>query len=200
MRSGVVLAGGKSTRIGVDKGLISLEGKPIVAHVAERLASVTDEIIIVVGVASQAAVYRDLGFRVITDIFPSDTPLVGAYTGLTEARGEYTFLTAGDQPLLNPRVVELLFNEAEGHDVATPTWPNGWVEPLHSIYITKPAGQVARRLIEAKEKRLRMLIDALPNIRHVPIDELRAIDPELRTLMDVDTAKDLERVRRLIKT
>jgi hypothetical protein len=44
-----------------------------------------------------------------------------------------------------------------------------------------------------------MLLDTLPDVKHVPIDELKAIDPELRTLMDVDTAEDLERVRRLIE-
>jgi molybdopterin-guanine dinucleotide biosynthesis protein A len=199
LRSSVILAGGRSTRIGVDKGLILLGGKPIVAHIAERLASVVDEVIVVVCADSQAATYRSLGWRVITDIYTSDTPLVGAYTGLAEARGEYTFLTAGDQPLLDPRIVELLFAEAKGHEAATPTWANGWVEPLHSVYSTKPAAEAAHLLVEAREKRLRMLLDALHDVKHVPIDELKTIDPELRTLMDVDTAEDLERVRHLIE-
>ncbi len=183
--------------MGVDKGLIPLGGKPIVAHVCERLAEAVDEVIVVVCTDLQAEAYRALGLRVVTDAFPSNTPLVGAYTGLSEARGGYTFLTAGDQPLLNPRVTELLFIEAGGHDAATPTWPNGWVEPLHSVYATKPAAELARRLIDANEKRLRLLIDGLPDVRRVPIDEVKAIDPELRTLMDVDTAEELERIRRL---
>lgn len=197
MRSGVILAGGRSSRMGADKGLIPMAGKPIVAHVAERLAQAVDEVIVVVCTGPQADAYRALGLRVVTDIYPGDTPLVGAYTGLSEARGGYTFLAAGDQPLLDPRVVELLFAEAEGHDAATPTWPNGWVEPLHSVYATKPAADLARRLIGANEKRLRLLIDGLPDVRRVPIDVVKAMDPELRTLMDVDTAEELERVRRL---
>ncbi|MCX6648373.1 MAG: molybdenum cofactor guanylyltransferase [Candidatus Bathyarchaeota archaeon] len=198
MRSAVVLAGGKSSRMGGDKGLITLEGKPIIAHVLERLRPVVDEVVIVVGSDAQGEAYGSFGARVVADRLPSGSPLVGAYTGLGEARGEYTFLTGGDQPLIDPRVVELLFAEAEGHDAATPYWPNGWVEPLHSVYRSRKAADAALVLIESGEKRLRFMLDALPDVKRVPIDEVKAIDPELRTLMDVDTAEDLERVRRLI--
>ena len=194
----MILAGGRSSRMGVDKGLIPLSGKPIVSHVAERLARTVDEVIIVVCTASQAEAYRALGLRVLTDIILRNTPLVGAYTGLATAKGSYTFLAAGDQPLLDPRVVELLFAEAEGHDAATPIWPNGWVEPLHSVYATKPSTDLARHLIDADEKRLRLLIDRLRDVKRVPIDAVKAIDPELRTLMDVDTAEEFERIKRLI--
>jgi molybdenum cofactor guanylyltransferase len=198
LRSGVILAGGRSRRMGVDKGLIPLGNRPIAAHVAERLKATVDEVIFVVGTGSQSDAYRGLGGRVVTDAYPSGTPIIGAYTGLAEARGAYAFLTAADQPLLDPRVVELLFAEAEGHDAATPIWPNGWVEPLHSVYGTYPAVEAARRLIEAKEKRLRLLLDTLMDVMRVPIDEIRRLDPELRTLMDVDTVEDLDRVRALI--
>jgi len=199
LRSGVILAGGRSSRMGVDKGLIPLGGKPLVAHVTERLEAVVDEVTIVVSSESQSETYRGLGVHVVVDVFRSDTPLIGAYTGLTEARGEYAFLVADDQPLVDPRVVELLFSEAEGHDAATPTWSNGWLEPLHSVYKAKPAAKTALDLERRGEKRLRLLLDELPDVSHVPIDDVRRIDPDLKTLIDVDTPEDLERVRRLIK-
>ena len=197
MRSGIILAGGRSSRMGGDKGLAELGGKPLVAHVAERLRPVVDEVIIVVGSETQREAYRALGARVVADRPPRGTPLVGAYTGFLEARGEYAFLTGGDQPLLDPRVVELLFTEARGHDAATPTWPNGWIEPLHATYRVKPAGATALRLIESGERKLGMILGALPDVRHVPIDDVRALDPQLRTLMDVDTAEDLDRIHDL---
>ncbi len=185
--------------MGADKGLIPLSGKPLVSHVAERLAQAVDEVIIVVCTVSQAEAYRALGLRVFTDITPSNTPLVGAYTGLATAKGSYTFLVAGDQPLLDPHVVELLFAKAEGYDAATPIWPNGWVEPLHTVYATKPTADLARHLIDADEKRLRLLIDGLRDVNRVPIEAVKEIDPELRTLMDVDTAEELERIKCLIE-
>jgi molybdopterin-guanine dinucleotide biosynthesis protein A len=196
LRSGVVLVGGRSSRMGVDKGLIPLVGKPLVLHVAERLSTVLDEVIVVCGEA-QAETYKALGLRILTDLYRSDTPLVGAYTGLAAAEGEYTFLTAGDQPLIDPRVVELLLREAEGRDAATPSWPNGWIEPLHSVYHTRRAAEAAIQLVEDGEKRLSLLITSLPDIKRVPIEMIRAIDPELRTLMDVDTAEDVDRIRSL---
>ena len=197
MRSAVVLAGGKSSRMGGDKGLIILDGKPIIVHVVERFRPVVDEVVIVVGSDTQREAYASFGARVVADLFPLGSPLVGAYTGLKEARGEYSFLTGGDQPLIDPRVVELLFTEGDGHDAATPYWPNGWVEPLHSVYRSRPAANAALALIESGEKRLRLILDTLPDVIRVPVDSVKAIDPELRTLMDVDTAQDLERIRHL---
>jgi molybdopterin-guanine dinucleotide biosynthesis protein A len=185
--------------MGVDKSLMPLGGKPIVAHVAERLRLAVDEVIVVVSSESQSEAYRDLGARVVVDIFHSDTPLIGAYTGLTEARGDYAFLVAGDQPLVNQRVVELLFSEAEGHDAATPTWPNGWVEPLHSVYKAKPAAKTALDLERRGEKRLRLLLDTLPDVNHVPIKTVEGVDPDLQTLIDVDTPDDLDKIRSLIE-
>ncbi len=183
--------------MGADKGLALLQGKPLVAHVAERLATVVDEVIVVVSTEDQAKGYRSYGLLVVADAFPSESPIVGAYTGLAVARGGFTFIAGGDQPLLNPRVVELLFDEAEGHDAATPYWPNGWVEPLNSAYRTERAAAAALQLVKSGENRLRRLIDSLPDARRVPIDDIKAIDPDLRTLMDVDTPEEFERIRRL---
>ncbi len=197
LRAGVVLAGGRSSRMGGDKTLAELRGSPLIAHVVERLRPAVDEVLIVVGSEAQRAAYASFGARVVADLLPRGTPLVGAYTGLGEARGEYAFLTGGDQPLLDRRVVELLFARAEGHDAATPHWPNGWVEPLHAVYRSRPAAEAAQRLIESGENKLGMILRTLPDVVRVPIDDVRAIDPELRTLMDVDTAQDLERVSHL---
>jgi molybdopterin-guanine dinucleotide biosynthesis protein A len=185
--------------MGVDKGLIPLGGKPLVAHVTDRLRLAVDETIIVVCSESQKDAYLGLADRVIVDAFRSDTPLIGAYTGLADARGEYSVLVAGDQPLIDPRVVELLFTEAERHDAATPLWPNGWVEPLHSVYRSIPASKTAYTLAKSGQKRLRILLDTLPDVKHVPIDILKKIDPELRTLADIDTPDDLDKIRALIE-
>jgi len=185
--------------MGGDKGLVILNGKPIIAHVLERIRLVVDEVIIVIGSDAQREAYISFGDRVIADRLPCGSPLIGAYTGLSEARGEYTFLTGGDQPLIDPRVVELLFAEVRGHDAATPYWPNGWVEPLHSVYRSRQAANAALTLIESGEKRLRLILDTLPDVVRVPVDKMKSIDPELRSLMDVDTSDELESIRLLIE-
>jgi molybdopterin-guanine dinucleotide biosynthesis protein A len=198
LRTAIVLAGGKSSRIGVDKGLVILNNKPLVAYVVERLEPVVDEVILVVGSQAQVVAYAGFGSRVIRDKIQGGTPLVGAYTGFMEASAEYAFLTAVDQPLLDPRIVELLFKEAGGHDAATPTWANGWVEPLHAVYKTKPSASVGKRLIEAGDKKLSMILSTLRDVVHIPINEVKALDPELRTFMDIDTSEDLEKISCLL--
>ena len=198
MRTAIVLAGGKSSRIGVDKGLVILNEKPLVAYVIERLEPVVDEVILVVGSQAQVVAYEGFGSRVIRDKIQGGTPLVGAYTGFIEASGEYAFLTAVDQPLLDARIVELLFKEAQGHDAATPTWANGWVEPLHAVYKTRPSAAAAERLIEAGDKKLGMILSTLRDVVHIPIDKVKTLDPELHTFMDIDTAEDLEKISRLL--
>ena len=185
--------------MGGDKGLINLNRKPLIAHVAEKLELVVDEVVIVVGSNEQINDYRKYGTRVVVDKPLGNTPLVGAYTGFVEVHGEYVFLTGGDMPLINQRIVEFLFAKVNGCDAATPTWPNGWVEPLHSVYRTKPAAEAALRLIESGKRKLSLILDRLSDVRHIPISIIRQIDPELYTLTDINTIEDLENVRVLFK-
>lgn len=199
MLSAVILVGGRSSRMGGDKGLMNLDRKPLIAHVAEKLELLVDEVVIVVGSNEQIDAYHKYGTRVVADKPLGNTPLVGAYTGFAEVHGEYVFLTGGDMPLINKRIVDFLFAKVEGYNAATPTWPNGWVEPLHSVYRTKPAAEAALHLIESGKRRLSLILDKLSNVRHIPISIIRKIDPELRTLTDINTTEDLENVRALFK-
>lgn len=181
--------------MGGEKGLTMLDSKPLITHVIDRLRPVTDEIIIVVSSEIQKEKYFAFGVRAVVDKLKGETPIVGAYSGFTEAQGDYAFMTGCDQPLINTATVKLLFSEAEGHEAATPTWPNGWVEPLHTVYRAKPAAECAYRLIISGEKRLRIILRSLNDVKFVPIDTLKELDPKLLTLIDVDTEEDLQRLK-----
>jgi molybdopterin-guanine dinucleotide biosynthesis protein A len=183
--------------MGGEKGLVKLGGKPLIAHVIERLEPVVNEVILVVGSEAQIEAYSRFGARVVVDKIRGDTPLKGAYTGFSEAKGEYCFLTGADQPLLNWKVVGLLFEAAEGHAAATPYWPNGWVEPLHAVYLSKESTECSKFLLESGVKRLSAILRCLGDVERVPMDEIRHLDPELRTFMDVDTEGELRRVEAL---
>jgi len=192
MRTVIVLAGGDSTRMKRDKGLLDLAGEPMVRRVVEGVSGVVDEVFIVVGSAEQHGGYSDvLGDRaeILVDAYGDGSPLVGAITGLRRARGEYALITACDMPFVSPDVVWWLFAEAEGHDGATFEWPNGWIEPFFSVYRVEPSLRIAGELFEERNMRLRMILRRLPDVRHIPIGSLRERDPELLTLFDVDTAE-----------
>jgi molybdopterin-guanine dinucleotide biosynthesis protein A len=206
MRTAIVLAGGDSTRMKRDKGLLDLASEPMVCRVVDGVSGVVNEVLIVVGSVEQLEKYSDLlGDRaeILSDVYGDGSPLVGAITGLQMARGKYALITACDMPFVSLDIVRWLFAEAEGHDGATFEWPNGWIEPFFSVYCVEPSLRIARELYEEKNMRLRMILRRLPDVKHIPIDYLRERDPELLTFFDVDTKeaiveaeKKLEKIER----
>ncbi len=195
MRSAVILAGGNSRRMTVDKGLTLLHGEPLILHTKRRVAEVVDEVIVVTHTLEQQQKYQKVlcDTKIILDIIGEGSPVLGAYTGLSNVQGNYAFMTGHDMPYINPLIVERLFNLANGHDAATPIWPNGYVEPLHSVYRNTTGAEQARRLLDTGEMRLRMILRRLTDVVMLPVEEIRKIDPELLTLQDIDSPEDLEK-------
>ena len=202
MRTAIILAGGDSTRMKRDKGLMDLAGEPMVRRVVDGVSGAVDEVIVVVGTVEQHREYsRVLRGRaeILTDVYGDGSPLVGAITGFQRARGEYALITACDMPFVSPDVVRWLFAEAEAHDSATFEWPNGWIEPFFAIYRVEPSLGIARVLFEEKDMRLRMVLRRLPDVKYIPVDALRERDPELLTVFDVDTEEAIVEAEKIME-
>ena len=202
MRSAVILAGGKSTRMKKDKGMTILSGKPLIQHVIECIEPAVDEIIIVVGSKSQVEPYESVvkgEARVITDVHEIDSPLIGALTGFREAQGEYTLLTGCDMPFINRKVVEHLFHSAEGYDGATYQWPNGWIEPLLAVYHVESSRALAEKQYSKGEMKLRMILYNLGNVNMIPMDQLRELDPDLITFYNANTEEMLTKAEKMLR-
>jgi len=118
--TGLVLAGGQGSRMGgVDKGLAPFRGRPMVAHVIERLAPQVDEIL--VNANRNPGAYAAFGHRVIADEIPGFAgPLAGFERGLAHARGELVATVPCDSPFLPADLVSRLRAalEAKGADLA----------------------------------------------------------------------------------
>jgi len=188
-RSGVVLAGGSSTRLGVDKGLRLLAGRPLVSHIVERIRGHVDEVIVVVASEEQRLNYRQAvdGALIVTDMYPEGSPLVGLMTGLSFCRHPYAFAVACDMPFVCGEAVEMLFAEAEGREGAVFEKPHGWIEPLAAVYHVNTALGEAERLYREGDLRVRMIFLSLDDVALIPVERLRAVDPELRTFFDTDS-------------
>jgi molybdopterin-guanine dinucleotide biosynthesis protein A len=185
-----------------DKGLKELCGEALVNRALRRAGEMADEVLLVVGSEEQRQAYSrvvDGGVRLIVDIYRDGSPLVGAITGLKHARGEYAFMAACDMPFISAEVVETLFDEAEGHDGAVFQWPNEWIEPLLAVYRVKPSLEKALELYRAGDLRVRRILQNLPDVRMIPMEELRAIDSELRSLFDADTEEALRKAEDVLK-
>lgn len=202
VRSAIILAGGKSTRMNKDKGLKELCGEPLVNHVIHRVSDHVDEILVVVGSQVQKDVYSNVvGNRVklVIDLYDDGSPLVGALTGLSEAKGDYALVTGCDMPFISHKVIKYLFNAGEGRNGAVFRWPNGWVEPLIAVYRVKPSLDRALHLYDSGNLRLRLILLNMEDVDMVPIDTLMQMDPELLSLRDIDTEEALGKAKEILK-
>jgi len=203
LSSAIVLAGGSSKRLGVNKELVDILGKPLIQYVLNVVMPLVEETIIVVKTLEQGARIREAckgSFVLAFDESEISSPLVGALAGTRKARGEVSLLLACDTPLLSPDVLSLLLRLGRSYCAVIPKWPNGNIEPLQAAYNTTKTRKAIAEAVEAKELRMYDAIKRLEKVLYVSTDDLRKLDPSLRTFENVNTPEDLTRVVLLLRS
>ena len=198
MRSALILAGGRSKRMGYkEKALIPIGDKTILEHVMESLDGVVDEIIISMRDTTQQELLNDhtQGHDVVLDKMQDVGPLSGILEGTKAATGEYVFVVACDMPYISTDVVELLFKRAERHDAAIPVWENENLEPMHAVYRTKPMAVETEKAILRNEKFVLAPVFKMKDLVFVNMDEIRQLDPDLETFVNINTPDDVEKLQ-----
>lgn len=201
-KSAIILAGGLSTRLGQDKGLLLLANKPLVKHVLDAVGNLVNEKLVVVSSEAQARNYiKAVGSstRVLVDKGDVRCPLVGALTGFEEARGEYSLLVPCDTPFVSREILSLLLELCTNKVAVIPRWPNGYVEPLQAVYHTKSVLDVACKAMEAGRANMQCAIDMLRGVRYVSTLVLQQLDPELRTFFNINTSFDLKKAEAMLE-
>ena len=187
--TGIVLAGGASRRMGRDKALLDLGGRPLIARVVERLASVCAEVLVVAG---DVEPYGELDVRLVEDRFRGVGVLGGLHAGLEAAAHELTLAVGCDMPFLRPDLLRAFARWADGFDVAI-LRQGEQVEPLHGAYrrTCLPAIETA---IHANRRRI---ISFFPHVRvrYVTPEEVVPFDPDLRSFRNVNTPQEWDAVR-----
>jgi molybdopterin-guanine dinucleotide biosynthesis protein A len=213
MRSAVILAGGNSLRLGVEKSLLMFEDRPLICWTLETLFQAADEVIIVARDKGHAErlekiiskTKADAGLQpspkaVFTwDSVPGFGPVAGLEAGMSRARGKLAFATGCDLPFLKLEVINRLYelnDEKEGYEAAVPVHSNGFFEPLHSVYSREKMRSSCRRALEKGERRIHVPLQELC-VNRVSIDLFRALDPELFSFFNLNTSVDLEKARAL---
>jgi len=194
----IVLAGGQSTRLGQDKGLLVLDNKPLVKHVLNAIGRITDEILLVVSSQAQTDNYSKIlapNMKVVIDHEKTGSPLAGASTGFQEASGDYSLLLACDTPLVSREIIALLLELCINKAAAIPRWPNGYIEPLQAAYHTKSALKASEAAINEGGVKMQCMVDKLRGVRYVSTLVLQQLDPELATFFNVNTQMDLAKAK-----
>ncbi len=196
-----ILAGGQSNRFQRPKAFAEVAGKPLILHTFEACKAHTDEVFIVVHTKEDHAQFTKYFpiDQIVVDVLQEPIcPLVGAFTAFQHASNPYTQLLPCDSPLIHPIFFEILWGMVEGYQAAVPRWPNGWIEPLHSVYHTETAAQIAEQCLKEKEARMRALIAALNRVIYLSTNALQRFDPKLRTLLNVNTPADLQKLKKIL--
>lgn len=199
----VVLAGGDSKRLGTDKALVEVGGKPLILRVCESVEPIVDEIIVVVGSREKAEEYSSvldgLSCRYAIDRFEHRSPLVGAVSGFREARHEHAVLLPCDAPFVSLDAVSLLMEIAPSFTAVIPRWPNGYIEPLHAVYKTKAAAKAGAEALSKGKLDMKSMINKLRNVLYVSTMVLAELDSQHLTLFNVNTIADLRRAQVIAK-
>lgn len=194
----LILAGGMGSRLGYrEKALIDIKGRPLIVLVIEKLKNVVDTIIVSVRDEAQGKMLESFlpGCRFAYDTYKNVGPLAGILSGLEACEDDLCFIAACDMPFINENVVTMLFEKSEHHDAAIPRWDDGFLEPLHAVYKRKPMLRETKKAVEKGETIILAPIFKL-NVNYVPVEEIRKIDPGLRTFMNINTYHDIEQIIR----
>lgn len=192
--SGIVLAGGRSSRFGSDKLAADLEGMTLLDRAVAGVAAVAAEVVVVVAPGAERTVAAvDRPVRFVADPERHGGPLIGLLAGLEVVEQPLVLVVGGDMPDLRADVLRHLVRSLRASDPAVGAIAlrsRGALAPLPVAVRTGAATDVARRLVGDGERRLRSLFDHLPT-RILEEGEWRPLDPDEATLRDVDVPADL---------
>ena len=193
--TGVIQAGGKSTRMGGrPKALMELGGRRIIDRVVEVLRAATPDVLLV---TNTPELYAALGLPMVADVFPDHGSLGGIYSGLKAAAGDAAFTVACDMPFLLPEVARLVIDRAGLADVVVPKIGEQF-ETLHACYAKACLGPMESRLREGRLK----IVGFSDEVRVLAIAEAevaRFREPAV-VFMNVNTPEELARARELMPT
>jgi len=197
MLTAVVVAGGRSTRFGeADKAVADLGGVPMVRRVADRLVDTVDALVVNCRADQRAAIEEALAdyplpVRYAVDPDPDEGPMAGIRTGLRSVESEYAFVCACDMPFVDPAVVDLLAERAQGHDAAVPKLDDGWYQTTHAVY---RAGAMADACDRALARDDHKILAPLEDLDWVVVDEaaVRARG-SVETFENLNTRAEFER-------
>jgi len=186
----IILAGGRSTRMGTNKALLAHPGNPHITffeHLVSTLTPFCPETILVARDANDAATYTFSGVQVVTDTIPDRGPLMGLYSGLSVIQAQRALLVAVDMPYIQPALVSFLLSQPLTDTLLIPLVNNA-PQVVLALYPHTILPLIDQR-IQQGYRGPRSLLEVAP-VQYIEEALLRQVDPDLRSFVNVNTPQD----------
>ena len=181
--TGIVLAGGRSSRMGEDKSLMKLHGKTLVEYSIDALRPLCDKVII----SSNNPNYAFTGCEVWPDELPEQAPIIGIYSCLKRSETEVNIILSCDIPLMSASMIGFLIAKSAAFDITVPIHENGQIEPLCGVY-KKSSLEILKEFIDVKNFRLNECIRSASH-QLIPVDaQIPCNTPNL--FLNINTPSD----------
>ena len=188
-----IMAGGQSSRMGVNKAFVELHGKPLIGHVLDKVNDLgQDETILI---TNSPADYAHLGLPTYTDLIPGMGSLGGIYSAIHYSVSSHTLVVACDMPLLNPGLLRYMIDlRNQPVDVIAPR-REGHPQGLHAIYSKDCLDPIRQQLDTGRFKVIGFHVRV--RVRYLDEMEYEQYDPNGLSFFNVNTPQDLKKVSEL---
>ena len=190
----IILAGGKSSRLGRSKALQIIEGKSLIQRVVDRLAILSTEIIIVTAHGEAIPCSSALRIKTVADIYSVKGSLVGIYSGLIASSSLRAVVVGCDMPFLSVGLLEYMTQISSTFDIVVPRIKDK-LEPLCAVY-SKSCLVPIQELLDQNELMISKFF-SMVKVKYVEEDEINSFDPEHLSFFNINSQDDLERAKKL---
>lgn len=185
--TGIILAGGRSRRIGKDKAFLPIDNEPMIQKELKIFQQVFSKIIVVTNTPDKYKHFE--GIKIITDIIPECGPLGGIYSGLSLSDTEYSFFAACDMPFINKDMVFYIINQLDGVWAVVPFY-GGKTQPLFAAYSKECLLSIEKQL-SLKKFAIKEYLKGII-VKFIQENELKDFDNDGRSFVNINTIKDYD--------
>ncbi|NLJ79349.1 MAG: molybdenum cofactor guanylyltransferase [Tissierellia bacterium] len=183
----VILAGGKSTRMGFDKQLLKIDERRLIDNLRNKLRQEFDEIIVV---TNNSEYYLGFSDKITKDIIVGEGPLSGIHAGLVEAKSQYVYFVACDMPNIDIEYIRYLKRELRELDVkACVTRYKGWIEAFNAFYSKDMIEDIEQHL-SGNQRSINSLVAKIYT-HYIEEKKAREFSPDWGMFLNLNTKADL---------
>lgn len=187
--SAIILAGGKSSRMKVNKAFVTINQQQMIELVIRKLQPLFTEIIVV---TNKPEDYSGLGVKTATDLVPGQGPLGGIQAGLLAAVNQHSFIMACDMPFVEPALISYLFEKSHDYDVVVPQIGE-YFEPLHAVY-SKDCLKAIGACLDQGVHKVYAFYDQV-KVKYVGLETLKELVDPNKAFFNVNTPEDLAQAK-----